>query len=400
MSRWSTARRIASPASTRSTRSASTHSKVARSNASTRPAICSRSIWRLPRSPSSACSSNGGIACMPAVAEKIAETRGVDPRVLPDEILTSTRPLVLRGLVADWPMVQAARESSQAASAYIRRFYRDATVNALLGAPEIGGRFFYNEDLSGFNFKPVRIRLDTVLDEIERHRPATNPPAIYVGSTTVDTCLPGFRAENDVGIGERQPLVSVWIGNRTRIAAHHDLPDNLACVVAGHRRFTLFPPEQLANLYIGPLDFTPAGQAISLVDFAKPDFARFPMFAEALRSAQVAELGPGDALFIPSMWWHHIESLDDFNVLVNYWWRQSPAYMDSPMNALMLAILSVRDLPPEQRAAWQNLYRHYVFEADASTAAHLPPAARRVLGPFDAESARELRARLLQKLNR
>ena len=160
-----------------------------------------------------------------------------------------------------------------------------------------------------------------------------------MGSTTVDTCLPGFRDANDVALGDRQALMSIWIGNRTCIAAHHDLPDNLACVVAGRRRFTLFPPSELPNLYIGPLDFTPAGQAVSLVDFARPDLEKFPKFAQALARAQVVELQAGDAVFIPSMWWHHVEALDAFNVLVNYWWRQSPAHMDSPMNALLMACL-------------------------------------------------------------
>lgn len=337
---------------------------------------------------------------MLAISHKLREIAGLDPRSLPDAVLKATQPVVLKGLVADWPVVRAGLESAAAAAAYLRRFYRDATVGAMLGAPGIEGRFFYNDDLSGFNFRSVRVKLDVVLDEIERHRHEQTPPALYVGSTTVDTCLPGFRTENDLNLADREPLVSVWIGNRTRIAAHHDLPDNLACVVVGHRRFTLFPPGQLGNLYVGPLDFTPAGQAISLVDFAKPDFERFPKFADALKNARVAELGPGDAIFIPSMWWHHIESLDALNVLVNYWWRQSPAYMDSPMNALMLAIMSVRDLPDEQRKAWQNIFRHYVFEADESTAAHIPTASRRSLSPLDAEAARELRARLLQKLNR
>ena len=337
---------------------------------------------------------------MLAVANTIEEIAGTDPQSLSEELLARTQPAVLRGLVSSWPVARAGRESAAATDAYLRRFYKDATVNAMLGAPEIGGRFFYSEDLSGFNFKAVRTKLDTVLDEIARQSKAEIPPAIYVGSTTVDTCLPGFRAENDLVLGNRQPLVSIWLGNRTRIAAHHDLPDNIACVVAGRRRFTLFPPEQLENLYIGPLDFTPAGQAISLVDFARPDFTKFPQFAAALQHAQVAELGPGDAIFIPSMWWHHIESLDALNVLVNYWWRRSPAFMDSPMSALMLAILTVRDLPPEQLKAWQNLFRHYVFEADEHTTAHIPPQARRVLGPMDAEAARELRARLLQRLNR
>jgi hypothetical protein len=337
---------------------------------------------------------------MPATAKRMREIDGVGPHQLTDTILQATEPLVLRGLAASWPMVRAALDSAPAADAYLRRFYRDATVTAMLGAPDIDGRFFYNEDLSGFNFYPMRVRLDAILGELRDHFKDDRPPAIYVGSTTVDTCLPGFRTENDVGLGGRDALMSIWIGNRTRIAAHYDLPDNLACVAAGHRRFTLFPPDQLSNLYIGPLDFTPAGQSISLVDFARPDFARFPKFAQALEHAQVAELGPGDAIFIPSMWWHHIEALDRFNVLVNYWWRQSPEYMDTPTNALMLSLMSIRDLPPAQRKAWQELFRHYVFEADGATSAHIDDGARRVLAPLDADAARVLRAQLLKKINR
>jgi len=337
---------------------------------------------------------------MLAAAEPIGEIDARAPGVLTDALLASTRPLVLRGLVAHWPFVRAALASHDAADAYLRRFYRDATVTAMLGAPEIEGRFFYNEDLTRFNVAPVRARLDAVLGELRGHRHDEQPPAIYVGSTTIDTCLPGFRQENDIDLGARDALASIWIGNRTRIAAHYDLPDNLACVAAGRRRFTLFPPEQGENLYVGPLDFTPAGQPISLVDFDKPDVARFPKFAEAMRHAQVAELAPGDALFIPSMWWHHIEAQGRFNVLVNYWWRQSPDSMDTPINALMHALMSVRDLPPAQRRAWQELFRRYVFEADDETAAHIPPAARGVLAPLDDAAIRALRAQLLQRMNR
>ena len=339
-------------------------------------------------------------------AKPIRELHGLAPSDLDDALLASTEPLVLRGLVARWPAVQAGRagagsaERAANADAYLRRFYRDATVVAMLGMRDIGGRFFYNEDLSGFNFAAVRARLDDVLQELAGHRGDPRPPAIYVGSTTVESALPGFREENPLDLGRREALMSVWIGNQTRIAAHYDLPDNLACVTAGRRRFTLFPPNQLANLYIGPLDFTPAGQAISLVDLHQPDLERFPRFAEAMRHAQCAELEPGDAIFIPSMWWHHVEALECFNVLVNYWWRQSPGYMDTPTNALMLALLSIRDLPPEQRRAWQEIFRHYVFEAGDETAAHIPAPSRHVLGPIDDAGARVLRAQLLKKINR
>ena len=337
---------------------------------------------------------------MAPAAKPMREIAGLRPADLGPDILASTEPLLLRGLVANWPMVAAARNSPQAAIDYLRRWYVDATVNAMLGAPEIDGRFFYNEALDGFNFQPMRVRLDAVLDELETQLATPRPPALYVGSTTIDGALPGFRAENDVDLGARDPLASIWIGNRTRISAHYDLPDNLACIAAGHRRFTLFPPGQQHNLYVGPIDLTPAGQPISLVDFAKPDFARFPRFAEALEHAQVAELEPGDAIFVPSMWWHHVEALDSFNVLVNYWWRQSPDWMDTPNNALMHALMTVRDLPPAQRAAWAELFRHYVFEADDDTAAHIPPAARGLLAPLDDNASRMVRAQLLKRLNR
>jgi hypothetical protein len=331
----------------------------------------------------------------------IREIQGVDPQQLSDEILMSTEPIVLRGLVTSWPMVRAAITSQQAADEYLRGFYRDATVTAMHGMPDIAGRFFYNDDLTGFNYTSSRVKLDVVLDALRDHRLDEKPPAIYVGSTMIDNYLPGFRAENDLGVLKaRDALCNIWIGNRTRIPAHFDLPDNIACVAAGSRRFTLFPPEQLSNLYVGPLEFNPAGQAISLVDFVRPDFEKFPKFATALDHAQTAELQAGDALFIPSMWWHHIEALDSFNILVNYWWRQSPGYMDTPLNTLMYALMTVRDLPKEQRLAWQELFRHYVFEADGEAASHIPEKARGMLAPFDSDSARALRAMLLNKMKR
>ncbi|MET0288458.1 MAG: cupin-like domain-containing protein [Pseudoxanthomonas sp.] len=337
---------------------------------------------------------------MHARPESIVELHGLNPAALAPALLSSSEPRVLRGLVAHWPMAQAGARSPADAVAYLKRFARAEPVVATVAAPESGGRFFYTDDVQGFNFRQERVPLPVVLDTLLRYLEDAAPPAIYIGSTSLETWLPGFRGENDLGLGEHDPLASIWIGNRTRIAAHQDVPDNIACVVAGRRRVTLFPPDQLANLYIGPLDRTPAGQAVSMVDFANPDLQRFPRFAEAWRHARVVELEPGDAILIPSMWWHHMEALAEFNILVNYWWRQSPAYMDSPMNALMLALLSIRDLPPAQRRTWQEVFRHYVFEADDGTAAHLPGDARGLLSPMDETRARELRARLMQRLNR
>ena len=317
--------------------------------------------------------------------------------MLPDAVLQSTQPVLLRGLVGHWPLVQAARRSDADFCNYLRGFGEHTRVGLWRGAPEIAGRFFYNDDFTGFNFRREIGSTGALLDELL----AGSPDAVYLGSTELDGSFAGLRQQNDLAALQRfDPLVSLWLGNRARVAAHFDLPDNLACVVAGRRRFTLFPPEQVANLYIGPLDVTPAGQPISLVDVARPDLERFPRYAQALQHAQVFELEAGDALFMPSQWWHAVESLEPISALVNFWWRQSPAFMDTPLNTLMMALLTLRDLPPAQRDAWRALFDHYVFNADDDTAAHLPPAARGVLAPMTESGARQLRAMLLNRLNR
>ena len=261
------------------------------------------------------------------VDTKVQEIEGCFPGRLPEEVLLSTQPLVMRGLVADWPMVKAAKKSSDDALDYLGQFDSGRPLTAMLGCPEIEGRIFYNDDLTGFNFDYARIDLQEVFSRLRDSQVKHKSPMVYVGSTNIDNWLPGFRKENDLALDDYSPMASVWIGNRSRVAAHYDFPTNIACSVAGRRRFTLFPPNQLNNLYVGPIDVTPAGQPISMVDFSNPDYQKFPRFKDALKTAQTIELEPGDAILVPSMWWHHVESLSDVNVLVNYWWRTTPYYL-------------------------------------------------------------------------
>ena len=334
------------------------------------------------------------------INRKVREVQGCRPDSLSDDILYSAEPLVLRGLTADWPLVEAAKQSSAKAESYILQFDSGQPLTAYRGPGDINGRIFYNHDLSGFNFERIRLPLTEVFENLRQYSSEAQPPTLYVGSTMVDNWLPEMRRDNDLKLEGHDPLVSIWIGNRSRIAAHYDFPTNIACSVAGRRRFTLFPPEQLENLYVGPIDFTPAGQSISMVDFDNPDYVVHPKFREALKAAQVVELEPGDAILIPSMWWHHVESLDDLNILVNYWWRNTPAYMGTPVNVLQHAIMGIRELPPEQRAAWREVFDHYVFKADDKNYQHIPEGARGVLNPLDEVTARDIRNLLLNKFKR
>lgn len=318
--------------------------------------------------------------------------------VVPQGIANSAEPLLLRGLVANWPALACDR-SAAAAARYLGRFGTNAPVTVYVGDAAMDGRFFYDETCTDFNFRSGKAPLAQVLQRLAEPHRDDALATIYVGSTPVDQWLPGFRADNDLRWPVDDALASFWLGNQTRISAHYDFPHNIACVVAGVRRFTLLPPDQLGNLYVGPMEKTPAGQPISLVDFRTPDLRHHPRFAEAAKQARTALLKPGDALFIPSMWWHHVESLAEFNLLINYWWRDTPEFLGSPTQALRHAMLAIRALPARQRQAWRGLYNHYVFDADESVYQHIPEPGRGALATFDATTAKRLRADLLNKLN-
>jgi len=340
------------------------------------------------------------------ITRKVKEIEGIDPEAIPyDALMEAGEPVILKGVAKDWPLVKEGLKSPQAAMDYLLEFYQGRPVVGSTGDASMKGRFFYNEDVSEMNFRATRVRLDDYLAEIREHLGQEGAPHYYIGSTDLDLYLPGFRAQNDLVLNNEMfernpPLASIWIGNRTIASAHHDMSYNLACCVTGRRRFTLFPPEQVGNLYPGPLEPTPGGQVVSMVDFDDPDYERYPRFRQAEEEGQVAEMEPGDVLFYPALWWHHVEALADFNILVNYWWNMTPAFMDTPQNTLLHGLLSLRDRPQAEKDAWKAMFDYYVFGPSERAGEHLPEHARGPLGQFDDMQARRLRAFLLGKLNR
>lgn len=314
-----------------------------------------------------------------------------------DALLDAARPVVLRGLVADWPAVAAGRHGDAAMAAYLRRFDGGKPLGLFAGPPAIDGRFFYRDDMRGFNFERGNIPLPVLLDALRKAAPEDAPPAFYAGASAAKNHFPGWTRDNVLPLPTGDATARLWIGNGSRVSAHFDMASNVAVVVAGRRRVVLFPPEQIVNLYIGPLDVTMAGQPATMVDIERPDLARFPRFAEAQAHAIVADLGPGDAILIPTLWWHEIRATGALNVLVNYWWTRGTP--DAPFLALVHAILAVRDRPAAERAALRTWFDHYVFGDDAPAVAdHLPREARGVLGEPNADRDARIRGYLRQML--
>jgi hypothetical protein len=331
----------------------------------------------------------------------LREYEALDDEAIRREVIVSAQPAVLRGFVKAWPIVNAAAESPAAVVETLRRFDNGTPVDAIMTPPEAGGRVFYNDTMTGFNFVRNRLPIGAVAEQVLRYAQFPNPPAVAVQSALIRDCLPGFSAENRLPLLGEAVLPRIWLGNAITTPTHLDEWNNIGCVVCGRRRFTLFPPEQIANLYIGPIDYAPTGAPMSLVRLHAVDFARFPRFRAALDAALTAELGPGDAIFIPPLWWHHVESLESFNVLINYWWHPVPGTAvgsDSGFDTLLHAILNVRTLPPATREAWRAMFEHYVFGDQTEVTAHIPPHRHGVLGRMAPADVARVRDYLAQKL--
>ena len=333
----------------------------------------------------------------------IPEWHDVDAAVFRNDIVRQYRPAVLRGLVAKWPAVRHATESPESFARYLKAFDSGKTADALLIPAHEKGRIFYNETMTGFNFSRNPASVSAVSDKLLRYRRFESRPSLAMQSALIAECLPGFGAENALAILDASIQPRIWLGNNVTTPAHFDESKNIACVAAGRRRFTLLPPEQVANLYVGPLDFAPTGTPISLVNFREPDFDRFPRFREALAAALVAELEPGDAIYIPALWWHHVESLEKYNALVNYWWKgtlDAPNRTESAWACLLHSIVELKRLPPEHRKAWGAIFAHYIFDPDTDPAAHIPSHKHGVLGDMSPEFAAQVRAFVAKELQK
>ncbi|MFT7776949.1 cupin-like domain-containing protein [Roseateles sp.] len=304
-------------------------------------------------------------------------------------VVPAYEPVVMRGLVGHWPLVAQGRAGLEACLQYLTGFDKGAVVDAVLAKPGPTRAFSYKPDLDGFNFMHDKRPYAALFEQLWRYSHFPEPPSLAAQSALVPEALPGLERANACPLLDADAAPRLWIGNRATVPAHFDDSHNIACVAAGRRRFTLLPPACAPLLYLGPPDYAPTPAPMSVVpDLHTADPVRFPLIAEALAQAIVAELEPGDAIYIPPLWFHQVESLaPHLNILMNYWWRPEAApgrADDLHLASLRLAMLALRHLPDGEREGWRALFGHYVFGARGEGLMHIPEAQRHLFGEIDA----------------
>ena len=332
---------------------------------------------------------------LPRVSER---TLGPE-KELSAQDLTADSPYLVRRLVSEWPLVKASQASFADIQDYLLKFYNEKPVMVSHGPPDIRGRIFYNDDMA-LNVKIGKASLNDVLAQISKLQDTEAQACLYIAATALDAYFPGIQSENPINLAGHQAYGRLWLGTRTTVAPHNDSQFNLACAVAGRRRFIIFPPDVFPDLYLGPFDNTPAGRVISMVDVLNPDFEKHPRFRNALERAIVADLAPGDALYMPPLWWHQVDGLDPFNILVNYWWRDGTPPFALPEPALDHAILAFRDLPDAEREYWREIFDHFVFNDAPEVSAHVPAGKRGPLDKMTKSKATALRGKLARYFQR
>lgn len=334
--------------------------------------------------------------------KSIPHLSDLTPEQFFDEIAPEHKPVVIADFADHWPIVHAAKQGAEVFAHYLMRFYRGKKAHMVVAPPAAKKRFHYNEEMTDVNFLRGEERVDLFLGRLLELIDREVYPAISMQNSRPSEILPGLIEDNQSSFfTDTEPRL--WVGNEGIVSAHYDGSDNIACVVAGRRKFILFPPEQTGNLYPGSLNFTPAGAPTTLVDFAEPDFERFPRFKEALANGYCAELEPGDALFIPMLWWHQIESLEKVNALMNYWWNGSSApdaISPSAIDSLNLALLAMRDLSVTQRVAWRHMFDHYLFKQGIDPCSYIPKHQQQILGEMSPEYIQSVKNHFISRLQK
>lgn len=292
-------------------------------------------------------------------------------------IVDASEPVVLDGCLDEWPLYRALSAASTLAEklAVLQAGIDDRPLEfSVLGAAH-GGHLYFADGLDTRGQK-LSVR-GTFADFARRAADAERSGELaYLQALPIRT-VPGWV--KGLGVlpyldGQRVQPSGIWIGSGGQVVdLHYDPFHNFICMLAGQKRVLVAPPEVMHDVYPRALDRSPFNAPASSAKLLEPDFERFPRLRSALEKVQVAVLSPGQVLYLPPFYWHHVESFG-FNVMVNTWQHTMPAAQVRRVGALRRDALQLfaRHTAEVRAAAAPRYAAAFALEGDPG--GELPPA--------------------------
>lgn len=227
--------------------------------------------------------------------------------------IRQAQPAFICGAMNDWPC-RRWDDSYLAQTLADRKFQINQTKTGRFGiyslrsrAGEITRQLTFNELLQSIEQEPGMVHY---MEQV----PLDRLGGVLASDVRYFDCVEPSLAES----------VNLWYSQKdSRIPLHWDSRDNILAQVKGSKSVVLYAPDQTENLYPG----LEGAQWASQVDMDHPDLQTHPAFARA-RVAATFVLNEGEAVYLPRRWWHHIITLTDRAVSINYWFAKSMPEMD------------------------------------------------------------------------
>jgi hypothetical protein len=246
---------------------------------------------------------------------KVGKIEEPSPQAFLRGYVTANRPVIVQGVMERWPALATWSWS------HLAEFLGEHAGEVIVSANGL-----YPDYLS--QPSPMTKVSMTLKELVERMLPAEGgspqpprPPILAPGETYYiygksylfeafpellkDVSPPACLGATPVS------TTSTWISSAGCVTPlHYDLPNTLLCQVRGSKEVHLFDPAQYDRLYLRGERFPGFDnfERQSQVDIHHPDFAAFPEFRRAV--ALAVTLKEGEALFIPSNWFHEVETLE------------------------------------------------------------------------------------------
>lgn len=253
------------------------------------------------------------------------------------KIISTSQPALIKGFRPFPQMLEWNPE-------YIEKSCWDSTFKAVFSRNDSSTFLYHHTDPEMFPLTKIDSNRIKRLTKHISHMPAkeffekmrktekqmSHTEKLYLSAPMASLCKKRFINQ----IRDYSPFLSVkgtdpewnmWIGTKGNIAStHYDVTDNFFFQLHGSKKFYISPPQHFYDMHTFPRMHPSDRQSQIIWDDFGRDLESFEKLLETFPnydqvSIDTAVLGPGDILFLPSLWFHRVEAISSISVSVSMW---------------------------------------------------------------------------------